>query len=176
MTTGIQILLGTACIAVIALLFLQQRRRAILLDPLPICRRRLSGDKKPPHSPSPNTTPNHLQGPNYVNTFPPSRRFTLAETNQAMDWEVIPKGFTLTNPDWTKNQVPLEACYHQVDPFLFTPCQFSILEIKKLGNFPDYATLSGVPLPKPYLTFDIKTALPRPYRPLRWPYHQTMGK
>ncbi|TKX27327.1 hypothetical protein C1H76_0164 [Elsinoe australis] len=48
-------------------------------------------------------------------------------------------------------------------------------EIKALGDFPDYAKLSGVPLPTPYATFDIDTAKPRPYRPLRWAYHQTMS-
>ena len=47
-------------------------------------------------------------------------------------------------------------------------------EIKALGDFPDYEALSGVPLPEPYKEFDIKTALPRPYRPFRWQYHQTM--
>ena len=49
-------------------------------------------------------------------------------------------------------------------------------EIEALGDFPDYAALSGVRLPKPYPEFDIKTAKPRPYRPFRWAYHQTMCK
>ncbi|KAF8242653.1 hypothetical protein K440DRAFT_106500 [Wilcoxina mikolae CBS 423.85] len=48
-------------------------------------------------------------------------------------------------------------------------------EIAIYGDFPDYATLSGVPLPKPYTEFDIVKALPRPYRPFRWAYHQTMS-
>lgn len=48
-------------------------------------------------------------------------------------------------------------------------------EIETYGDFPDYATLSGVRLPDPYLEFNIEKALPRPYRPLRWSYHQTMG-
>lgn len=42
------------------------------------------------------------------------------------------------------------------------------------GRFPDYAALSGVPLPQAYKDFDISIALPRPYRPFRWAYHQTM--
>lgn len=58
---------------------------------------------------------------------------------------------------------------------LYTPTEFSTEEIKALGEFPDYATLSGVPLPRPYHEFDIKKALPRPYRPFRWNYHQTMS-
>jgi hypothetical protein len=47
-------------------------------------------------------------------------------------------------------------------------------EIACYGDFPNYASLSNVPLPKPYEGFDIKMALPRPYRPFRWAYHQTM--
>lgn len=48
-------------------------------------------------------------------------------------------------------------------------------EIKSFGDFPDYATLSGVRLPNVYLEFNIEKALPRPHRPFRWAYHQTMG-
>jgi hypothetical protein len=38
----------------------------------------------------------------------------------------------------------------------------------------DYFALTGVLPPKPLLDFDIDKALPRPYRPFRWKYHQTM--
>ncbi|KAI5866327.1 hypothetical protein GGS23DRAFT_617429 [Durotheca rogersii] len=51
----------------------------------------------------------------------------------------------------------------------------AVREIRALGDFPDYAALSGVPPPAPYPEFDIDRALPRPYRPFRWPYHQTMS-
>lgn len=47
-------------------------------------------------------------------------------------------------------------------------------EIKALGDFPDYSKISGVLLPKAYKEFDIEKARPRPYRPFRWAYHQTM--
>lgn len=54
---------------------------------------------------------------------------------------------------------------------------FSVCEIRALGEFPDYAALSGVSLPRECdAEFDIDRALPRPYRPLRWGYHQTMCK
>lgn len=43
------------------------------------------------------------------------------------------------------------------------------------ARFPDYFKLSGVPLPEPLEDFDVDKAKPRPYRPFRWPYHQTMG-
>lgn len=70
--------------------------------------------------------------------------------------------------------MPYEASYLDVDGSKHTPTGFSIDEIKALGDFPDYAELSGVPLPEPYFEFDIDKALPRPYRPFRWAYHQTM--
>jgi len=48
------------------------------------------------------------------------------------------------------------------------------VERNQLGLYPDYAELSGVPWPEAYVDFDPDRALPRPYRPFRWPYHQTM--
>jgi len=57
-----------------------------------------------------------------------------------------------------------------------TPTGFTSEDIRMIGEFPNYAELSGVPLPKPSLEFKIETALPRPYRPFRWVYHQTMCK
>ncbi|XP_006458276.1 hypothetical protein AGABI2DRAFT_63838 [Agaricus bisporus var. bisporus H97] len=39
----------------------------------------------------------------------------------------------------------------------------------------DYFALTGVLPPKPLPDFDIDKALPRPYRPFRWKYHQTMS-
>lgn len=56
----------------------------------------------------------------------------------------------------------------------YTPTGIEIGQIEQLGDFPDYASLSGVPLPKSCREFDIDRALPRPYRPFRWNYHQTM--
>ncbi|UPL02048.1 hypothetical protein LCI18_012982 [Fusarium solani-melongenae] len=57
-----------------------------------------------------------------------------------------------------------------------TATGFSKADIDALGNFPDYAALSGVRLPHPYPEFDIDKAKARPYRPVRWVYHQTMCK
>ncbi|KAH0830382.1 hypothetical protein J3R83DRAFT_1776 [Lanmaoa asiatica] len=41
-------------------------------------------------------------------------------------------------------------------------------------RLPDYSKLTGFPSPKPIYQFDIDSAKPRPYRPFRWEYHQTM--
>jgi hypothetical protein len=70
--------------------------------------------------------------------------------------------------------LPIDRSYLEVVNNFYTPCGFSIAEIKALGDFPNYAALSGVPLPKPYHDFNIEKSLPRPYRPFRWAYHQTM--
>ncbi|KAL8728546.1 MAG: hypothetical protein Q9181_005314 [Wetmoreana brouardii] len=73
--------------------------------------------------------------------------------------------------------IPFEADYKTcASPFsTYTPMGISLSEVAALGDFPDYAELSGVPLPKPYTEFTIASALPRPYRPFRWAYHQTMS-
>lgn len=68
----------------------------------------------------------------------------------------------------------MTADYRESRESLYTPTGFSIAEIKALGDFPDYAALSGIPLPEVYEGFEIEKALPRPYRPFRWAYHQTM--
>jgi hypothetical protein len=65
-------------------------------------------------------------------------------------------------------------------------CSFSSKQVRSVrvkgidptlisSEFPDYAALSGVPLPKPLNNFDIDKAKPRPYRPFRWKYIQNMG-
>jgi hypothetical protein len=160
-------LLITAFVASSAYFLLSQKgKRDIVLDRLHISRRRVSGAKTPPRSLSPSKK--QVQGlaePNYVDTFPPSRRPALA----ALD--VLPSD---EGPDWSNNMVSMEASYLDAEDSMYMPCGFSVKEIKALGDFPDYSTLSGVPLPKPYTNFDIDKALPRPYRPFRWAYHQTM--
>ncbi|KAB8254156.1 hypothetical protein BDV32DRAFT_19845 [Aspergillus pseudonomiae] len=74
-----------------------------------------------------------------------------------------------------KHILPMTTDYRSCEEDKYTPTGFSIAEIKALGDFPDYAKLSGVPLPQEYLECEIKKALPRPYRPFRWGYHQTMS-
>lgn len=49
--------------------------------------------------------------------------------------------------------------------YLITP-----LTLPQITSLPNRRTP-----PKPYPTFSITTAKPRPYRPFRWPYHQTMA-
>lgn len=116
--------------------------------------------------------------PTYTDVFPPHRREALAElpadalsgaSTSAQEASKLPPDYSRLTPDKS-------VCNSDALSKHTTATGFTVEEIKRLGDFPDYATLSGVPLPEPYREFDIKTAKPRPYRPLRWAYHQTMCK
>lgn len=104
-------------------------------------------------------------------TLPPLRRDFL---NDIPRLDLTTKARQITEDDVIRYSLPMTADYMACDGVKYTPTGFSTEEIKALGDFPDYATLSGVPLPDPYPEFDIDRALPRPYRPFRWNYHQTM--
>ncbi|OHW95224.1 alpha-mannosyltransferase [Colletotrichum incanum] len=110
------------------------------------------------------------QNPSYVNSFPPSQRAKLAELG--------PQYANVKEVDLAATPKPLlklDADYRTASPNDFNFSGFSIADIQSLGDFPDYATLSGVPLPSPLNNFNIDKAVPRPYRPFRWAYHQTMS-
>ncbi|KAF1995517.1 hypothetical protein P154DRAFT_538765 [Amniculicola lignicola CBS 123094] len=173
------LLLGATFIVSSAVLFFrQQGRRSVLLNRLHFRRRRASGSNTPPRSLSPGKKPvDDPASPDYSDTFPPSRRFTLSEIQSNLPSTLGKPRETLaaSPPDSRKACLPHTMSYLEAKTPMFTPTEFSTEEIKALGDFPDYATLSGVPLPRPYHEFDIKKALPRPYRPFRWNYHQTMS-
>lgn len=99
--------------------------------------------------------------------LPPSRRFALPDTIRSTSSHE-------SEDTVLQNQIDLEADFKSCEATRLTPTGFSVREIHQLGDFPDYARLSGVPLPSSYPEFDIDKALPRPYRPFRWTYHQTM--
>jgi hypothetical protein len=176
MALNLLLLLAAAFIASSTYLLIQRGRRNIILERLHIARRRVSGARTPPRSLSPGKKTVSSTEPNYADTFPPSRRFTLAEIDIAFKPNAESEEPEELDEAWRGHLVPINVPYMDADESCFLPCGFSVKEIKALGNFPDYATLSGVPLPNPYLEFDIKKALPRPYRPFRWAYHQTMCK
>jgi len=76
---------------------------------------------------------------------------------------------------FTNNIIGFEEDFRTCEESKYVASGFSVKEIKALGDFPDYSEISGVPPPAPYENFDLDKALPRPYRPFRWPYHQTMS-
>ncbi|PFH54907.1 hypothetical protein XA68_12122 [Ophiocordyceps unilateralis] len=98
--------------------------------------------------------------------FPPSQRSKLDSTRD----DDVDLSQSLRH-----HVLGLEADYRLADPSTFLFSGFTVAEVRSLGHFPDYAKLSGVPLPSPLTDFTVQDALPRPYRPFRWPYHQTMG-
>lgn len=119
-----------------------------------------SGAKKPT-GPAPSS--------NYAETLPPLRRDALAKLkNKAVPFTEVEETKIL------KQALPIDMDYRTCTEERYTPTGFSVQEIKALGDFPNYAELSGVPLPQPYKEFNIEKALPRPFRPIRWNYHQTM--
>jgi hypothetical protein len=75
-----------------------------------------------------------------------------------------------------RKPIPIDKSFREIDHGCVSPTGFTVSEILQIGDFPDYAALSGFPLPEPAMNFDIETAKSRPFRPFRWPYHQTMGE
>jgi hypothetical protein len=144
--------------------------------------RRTSTSKTPPRSISPTSKQAAAaaavpQKPsssptNPVDVLPPQRRHVLATLGVSHKSEIgeedVRRKILPMTVDYTT------ACQGGDNEERYTPTGFSVADLKALGDFPDYAALSGVPLPAPYPGFDIKRALPRPYRPFRWTYHQTM--
>ncbi|KAL4941597.1 hypothetical protein BDV06DRAFT_178407 [Aspergillus oleicola] len=137
--------------------------------------RRTSSSQTPPRSISPEKK--SPQSSNPVDILPPQRRHALATLLPNKPYKDIPE------EEVRAHILPMTADFRQYtsqegkgkEKQLFTPTGFSMSDLNALGNFPNYATLSGVPLPERYEGFDIERALPRPYRPFRWAYHQTMS-
>jgi hypothetical protein len=169
----------------ITALAFSKNQRDVLLGRLHTHRRRFSGASTPPRSFSPSkASPDTKESlpptpPDYFKTFPPSRRLVLPELagnttplNREMPIGEEPSPQTLLD-----NPLPTTRSYDlENDVPKYTPTGFSTAEINAMGDFPAYDILSGVPLPQPYANFDPAKALPRPYRPFRWAYHQTMCK
>lgn len=161
-------------------LVLNRAQRDIVLDRLHFRKRKVSGAFTPPRSLSPgkqglpaNTPP---AAPDYGDVFPPSRRHALSELqpNALMGGGKSAKELGEQPADYSKRVPNMEVCNTDALADHVTATGFTVDEIKRLGNLPDYAALSGVPLPRAYPQFDISKARPRPYRPFRWAYHQTM--
>ncbi|KAL9608020.1 MAG: hypothetical protein Q9167_007124 [Letrouitia subvulpina] len=141
--------------------------------------RRTSSSGTPPRSLSPEKkVPSNNPPPaEYKDILPPSARENLAQAAKTSPHAQKDRlvGGTVDEAEVRKGLIPFTADYRACSPSTYTPSGFSVEEIKALGDFPDYAELSGVPLPEHYKEFKIETALPRPYRPFRWAYHQTMA-
>ena len=153
---------------------LNSKFRIVGVDRLRLPRLKANGALTPPRSISAGELATQQLGNDEL--FPPHRRKCLAElpSNTLKGPGKSAKGLSQIQPDYSKLTPDKALC--NTDEFLdhTTATGFTVEEIRRLGDFPDYATLSGFPLPNEYKEFDIETALPRPYRPYRWPYFQTM--
>ncbi|KAI8715134.1 hypothetical protein NCS52_01020400 [Fusarium sp. LHS14.1] len=110
-------------------------------------------------------------GQDYSDVFPPPQRPVLS----SLDSRFPHADQNVDTSKLSRLVLGMNENYATASPERFIYSGFTIGEVFKLGDFPNYAALSEVPLPKPAEDFDIKTSPPRPYRPLRWPYHQTMS-
>lgn len=168
-------------VVTISFLTLPTSQMNLLLRRLNLRGRRASTANTPPRSISPdkkepkNSPPSSSE---YVNTFPPLNRDLLEEVAAELPahQRLALGNLDFDEENWSKSVMSFEEDFRTCDPSKYTFTGHSVQEIRGLGDFPDYSTLSGVPLPEPYPEHDIKTALPRPYRPFRWAYHQTMCK
>ncbi|KAF2634591.1 hypothetical protein P280DRAFT_234147 [Massarina eburnea CBS 473.64] len=159
-----------------ALLLFKKGRRNVIFNRLHFRRRRGSGSKTPPRSLSPGKKQREeAKSADYSAIYPPSRHFVLAAIPHFLLKARKIKEQLKEKSDTVQESLPLTTELEDAKRAMHTPCGFSVEEIEALGDFPDYAALSGVPLPQPYHEFDIAKAKPRPYRPFRWTYHQTMS-
>jgi hypothetical protein len=139
-------------------------------------KRRASEANTPPRELSPGSKVDPFETADYRDTLPPSRRLALKTAAPDIFSELDEISEEELQSEGRKRAIPLDVPFDQLNPKALSPTGISVEEIKLLGDFPDYAALSGVPLPQPYKEFEISKALPRPYRPIRWAYYQTMCK
>lgn len=163
---GLLLLISTA-----AYLAVNKSQRDALIRHVAFRGRKASMAKTPPRSVSPEKSANAASPPSYSDVLPPPRREALLKIKGKRPPTAARE---VSEKEIRDNILPMSADYRTAEGNRYTSMGFSVDEIKALGDFPDYATLSGVPLPNPYREFDIDKARPRPYRPFRWTYHQTM--
>lgn len=169
------------CVSTITYLSLSQRQRDVIAQRLLLRGRRISSADTPPRSLSPekkvptNAAPKANE---YVTVFPPSQRDLLKDIAPTLPRAQREKlgSLDFNEKTFENNIIDWEEDFRTCDESKYIASGFSVNEIKALGDFPDYELLTGVPNPDPYTKFDITKAVPRPYRPFRWPYHQTMCK
>lgn len=164
--------IGLVLVAAAAVYFLLHRRpNKSIWSRLVLRGRKSSTARTPPRSISPGkkNASGAASPSSYNHALPPQRRDSLLQLKDiTVRWREVDEA------EVRQNILPMTANYMDSPGNMYTPTGFSVDEVKVLGDFPDYATLSGVPLPRPYNEHVIENALPRPYRPFRWAYHQTM--
>jgi hypothetical protein len=167
------------CVTAITYLSLSARQKEVVFSRLILRGRRSSCADTPPRSLSPEKVPDNSQPKTseYVSTFPPLSRENLPEAAAELseDRRNVLTASAFDEKTWTKSILGFEDDFRKADPDKYIYTGYKVKEIRALGDFPNYAALSGTPLPQAYPEHDINKALPRPYRPFRWAYHQTMS-
>ncbi|KAE8316245.1 hypothetical protein BDV41DRAFT_585636 [Aspergillus transmontanensis] len=168
-TTGDLVLLSA--LAFVAYVCFMNRKRLLAMfsrlgnPSARVCQTSLNAEKKILSSPEQEL---------YKSVVPPSRRQTaspLLDAGAASSEETAP-----STTEILQKHIPLDSNIKDLHGIFYSPTGFSNDDVICLGRFPDYATLSGVRLPEPQPDFNIHTAIAQPYRPIRWPYNQTMGE
>ncbi|CAM1501468.1 Fc.00g034520.m01.CDS01 [Cosmosporella sp. VM-42] len=144
---------------------------AIILHTI-VYNRKSSSRIHPFASQSGQAQPKKVTTPEYVDVFPPFQRDVLSDVAPQLASNAPAAGDLTISP---KSLLKLDADYRLAESSTYNFSGFTVGEIRGLGNFPDYGKLSGVPLPSPLENFNVDKARPRPYRPFRWAYHQTMS-
>jgi hypothetical protein len=159
----------------VTFLALSRAQKHALLDRLGI-NRRPSRPSTPALEKQASSKPLASSTSDLASTFPPSQRDQLEKMRDAMpaSQQKALGDMSFDQAKFERSLLDFEEDYETADESKYCYSGFSIKEIKALGDFPDFSALTEVPLPRPYDTFQIDKALPRPYRPLRWAYHQTM--
>jgi len=166
MMMSISLVLALAfLISVISVLSINKTQRDVLARRLGLRRLRASGSFTPPRSLSPekqglppNEPPAALE---YKDVFPPCGRTALADLicNFTQFNGLSLQELSKLPPDLSRCVPDRENVFLPEKASRYTPTGFSMEEVKALGDFPDYATLSGVPLPQQYPEFDISKAV-----------------
>ena len=166
------------CISFVTYLSLSQHQKDIVFRRLALRGRRSSNANTPPRSFSPEKEPNNSQprSSEYVSAFPPLTRENIPQAAAELteDRRKILETSTFDENNWTKSVLGFEEDFRKADPERYIYTGYKVKEIRALGDFPNYSALCEIPLPEPYPEHDINKAVPRPYRPFRWAYHQTM--
>ncbi|KAH8162023.1 hypothetical protein CIB48_g6227 [Xylaria polymorpha] len=149
------------CLSIITFLALKSSRKHINPSRFRFARG-LNHPANPALEKDPRSKPLASYASDLVTSFPPSLRDHLKELvpTLSLAQQKKPSNLTFTQEIFERSLLRLDEDYNDADDSKYVYSGFSIREIKVLGDFPDYSTLSDVPMPNPYLDFDIDKAKP----------------
>ncbi|CAJ2505126.1 Uu.00g125200.m01.CDS01 [Anthostomella pinea] len=164
------------CLSLITFLALDRSQKDVVLKRCGLVRRP-SRPTTPSLEKQPLPKPIASSTSELASTFPPPQRQQLSKMalNMPAGQRKAMGDLSFDQSTFERSLLRLDEDYRTADDSKYNYTGFSVREIKALGDFPGYSTISEVPMPNPYREFDISKAKARPYRPFRWTYHQTMS-